>query len=358
MKRELLKLLIVIAAAVGLAAGVDHYLVSNDKTVLELAQDLKEAAVSLVTSEDAQEEGDTSVVSADLEESAEESQTGSKDEAGAETSTLESADTTGSQAETEQISGSGEGEETPLDGEEAPPDTAAALTDGSQPPDIGDGRRPSDGNRDTDWKGVFTDEYQIENFEIIYQMPELPTGCEVVALTMVLHYYGFDVDKTTMAADYLPTAEAIFYYGSDGLKYGPDLNEYFVGNPFTEGGYICGTGAIVTAADSYLSDVGSDLRAVDMTGTSVEELYRLVSEDIPVLVWVTIEMAQRASTSGWYTESGEYVEWSTNDHGAVLIGYTEDTVTIADPISGLIEYSREAFESVFASRGNQCVILQ
>ena len=38
-----------------------------------------------------------------------------------------------------------------------------------------------------------------------------------------------------------------------------------------------------------------------------------------------------------------------------LIGYTQDTVTIADPISGKMEYSREDFERVFASRGNQCV---
>ncbi len=52
------------------------------------------------------------------------------------------------------------------------------------------------------------------------------------------------------------------------------------------------------------------------------------------------------------------MDWSTNDHGAVLIGYTETTVTIADPISGRMEYDREQFEEVFASRGNQCVVLE
>ena len=52
------------------------------------------------------------------------------------------------------------------------------------------------------------------------------------------------------------------------------------------------------------------------------------------------------------------MEWSTNDHGAVLIGYTEDTVTIADPISGEIVYDREDFEAVFLSRGSKCVILE
>lgn len=69
-------------------------------------------------------------------------------------------------------------------------------------------------------------------------------------------------------------------------------------------------------------------------------------------------MEPRNETEGWYTQDGTYVEWSTNDHGAVLIGYTEDTVTIADPISGEIVYDREDFEAVFLSRGSKCVILE
>lgn len=199
---------------------------------------------------------------------------------------------------------------------------------------------------------------QIEDFPIIYQMPELPTGCEITALTMAINYYGYPADKTVMASEYLPTASANRYYGADGRLYGTDMNEYFIGDPFTEGGIICGTGAIVTAADGYLADAGSDLRAHDITGSSPEELYRRVSGGQPVVVWVTISMADRRAAQGWYTESGEYVDWSTNDHGAVLIGYTDTTVTIADPISGRIEYDRAQFENVFASRGNRCVVLE
>lgn len=199
---------------------------------------------------------------------------------------------------------------------------------------------------------------QIEDFPIVNQMPELPTGCEITALTMALNYYGYPVDKTVMASEYLPTASADRYYGSDGRLYGTDMNEYFIGDPFTENGIICGTGAIVTAADSYLADQGSSIRAVDVTGSSPEELYERVSQGQPVVVWVTISMADRRSTQGWYTEDGEYVDWSTNDHGAVLIGYTETTVRIADPISGRVEYDREQFEDVFESRGNQCVVLE
>lgn len=203
------------------------------------------------------------------------------------------------------------------------------------------------------------DSYLIEeDFPVTLQMPELPTGCEITALTMTLNYYGYPADKTVMASEYLPTVSPDLSYREDGRLYGPDMKEYFVGDPFTEDGIICGTGAIVTAADEYLSDLGSSLRAADLTGSSAEELYARVSMDQPVVVWVTISMADRGEEDGWYTEDGEFAGWSRGDHGAVLIGYTDTTVTIADPISGEIEYDRAQFEAVFASRGNQCVVLE
>ena len=43
---------------------------------------------------------------------------------------------------------------------------------------------------------------QIE-MEVILQKPELPTGCESVALTMVLKQKGYPIEKTTIAEEYL-----------------------------------------------------------------------------------------------------------------------------------------------------------
>ncbi len=202
------------------------------------------------------------------------------------------------------------------------------------------------------------DTYTIDPFPLINQMPELPTGCEITAMTMVLNYYEFPADKVEMAVQYLPTLYSTgIYYGEGGRRYGNDLNQYFIGDPTTEEGIACGTGAIVTAANAFLQDCGSSVRAADLTGAGPDELYRLVSEDIPVVVWCTIEMLDRTVEDGWYTEDGSYVDWGTWDHGAVLIGYSPHTVVIADPITGQTEYSRTQFESVFVSRGNRCVIL-
>lgn len=198
---------------------------------------------------------------------------------------------------------------------------------------------------------------QLTDFDIIEQYPELPTGCEITALTMVLNYYGYDVDKVTMALDYMPKVQAEFYRSEDGRLMGPDLENYFVGDPTQDSGYICGTGAIVTAANRYLADVGSNLTATAMKDAHPEELYQLLDEGTPVVIWCTINMEDRAETDGWYREDGTYMEWSTNDHGAVLIGYDEATVTVADPIYSRITVSREQFEKIFAERGGQCVYL-
>ena len=198
---------------------------------------------------------------------------------------------------------------------------------------------------------------QLTDFDIIEQYPELPTGCEITAMTMVLNYYGYNVDKVTMALDYMPKVQAEFYRSEDGRLMGPDLENFFVGDPTEETGYICGTGAIVTAANAYLTDVGSDMTAVAMKNAQPEELYDLIDQGTPVVIWCTINMEDRAETDGWYREDGTYMEWSTNDHGAVLIGYDEDTVTVADPIYSRITVSRAQFEKIFAERGGQCVIL-
>lgn len=206
-------------------------------------------------------------------------------------------------------------------------------------------------------QGYSRQPYRISGFPVICQNPELPNGCEITALTMVLRYHGFSVSKMTMSETYLPKAEFITYQGSDGRTYGPDLDEYFVGDP-AKRGTICGPAALVTAASRYLSDQNSFLTAKDITGCSFEELYMRVGLGQPVVIMSTEGMENRATPSGWYTESGKYVDWSTNDHSAVLIGWDENSVTVACPITGIQTYSRIQFEKVFASRGYRAMVLE
>ena len=202
------------------------------------------------------------------------------------------------------------------------------------------------------------DSHYIADFETILQEPELPTGCEITSLTMALNYYGYDVDKITMAYDYLPILYDGVYTDNYGITFGPEIGNYFLGDPGSAWGYFCYPEAIVTAANEYLSDEKSMIKAVDISGTNADSLYELVAKDTPVIVWITVYMTERWDMLSWYTESGEEVEWSQDDHCGVLIGYDDDSVTIADPISGEWEYDRDDFEEVYLSRGQLAVILE
>ena len=214
--------------------------------------------------------------------------------------------------------------------------------------------------------------YVIEDFEAVYQLPQLQTGCEVTALTMVLNHYGYDVNKTTLARDYLPkTSYRLSYKG--GKAYGPDLDKVFVGNPFGDG-TICGPEAVVTTANAYLADweagvfaensgktkdvPNRKMQAKDITGTTPAGLYFRVSNGQPVIIHVTIGMVNREEVLGWYTDTGKYVDWSLKDHGSVLIGWDEESVTVACPLAGIQTYSRERFEEIYELRGFRASVLE
>ena len=185
-------------------------------------------------------------------------------------------------------------------------------------------------------------------------MPEMLTGCEITALTMLWKYYGFDVDKETMAYQYC-FSRFLLRLGWFVVWGGYGKN--FVGDPGGTG-YVCGTTSIINAANDFFEELRSDYTATVINDGSRQNLYNLLEQEIPVLVWVTIGMAPRSEIRGWYTEEGAFMDWAENDHCAVLIGYNDTSVIIADPILGEYSCDKEAFETVFASRGNGCVILQ
>ena len=71
---------------------------------------------------------------------------------------------------------------------------------------------------------------KISNVKAVYQYPELPTGCEATALTITLNWYGFNIDKVTLATVYMPQLE---FYTKDGKLYGADFMTTFPGSPLT-----------------------------------------------------------------------------------------------------------------------------
>ena len=93
------------------------------------------------------------------------------------------------------------------------------------------------------------------------QNPELPTGCESVALTNALLSLGFNLGKTDIADNWLPLSE-------------DDFVTAFMGDPHSTDGHSCMAPAIVRTADAYLAAQGSSLEATDITGSSLDQSTR------------------------------------------------------------------------------------
>lgn len=193
------------------------------------------------------------------------------------------------------------------------------------------------------------------SFNNLCQFPELPTGCEVTALTSVLNYYGFDVSKTTMADNFLPKHTGPYYTG--------DFRYEFIGDPYTYSGFGCYAPCIVTTADSYFKSIGkSDLwYAENLSGCAPELLYAQILRGNPVVIWATSDWVMPTVNAVWTGRNNETIAWLYPEHCLTLIGFDQSnkTVTVSDDGTGTsYSISMSTFESVFKGMGSQAVILK
>lgn len=177
------------------------------------------------------------------------------------------------------------------------------------------------------------------------QYPELPTGCEITSLTMVMNYLGFPVSKTTMASKYL-------------VRGGVDFWNAFVGDPFREDGFGCYAQPIVEAANRYFTEKKAAARAVNCSGSSFDDLLEQVQKGVPVIVWNTMGMEPARETVIWDT-GRKKLTWLAPEHCVVLIGYNLDTgkVSVADPTAGMVERDLEVFKKRYLEMHAQAVCI-
>ncbi|ETY73829.1 C39 family peptidase [Lactiplantibacillus fabifermentans] len=128
---------------------------------------------------------------------------------------------------------------------------------------------------------------------LIGQPPQLPTGCEITATTMMLQYAGARMNKVTLAKE-MPRSN--------------DPNKGFVGNPFHAYGhglYVYPKGLLGVVR----KHVGT---AKNMTGNSLKQLKLKVAANHPVVAWVK-------GVDGFKT------------HSLTVTGYTPKHIFYNDP---------------------------
>lgn len=205
---------------------------------------------------------------------------------------------------------------------------------------------------------VQNDNKKVLDVQNILQNPELPTGCEVTSLAMLLNYLGYPADKLTIARNYLPKLD---FYWEDGIYHGADFRTTFAGNPESEYSYGCYAPCIVTTANSYFLENGFDAAACNITGADFDSLLDdYIDNDKPVLIWITSSNLHESElTAIWTTPDGEELQWRSYEHCAVLAGYDKENQLIytSDPMYGDTAYDYSTIRQRYNEMGQQAVYI-
>jgi uncharacterized protein YvpB len=165
---------------------------------------------------------------------------------------------------------------------------------------------------------------------VIRQMPELPRGCEVTSLTMMLNQAGVKANKMTLAKQV--KKDPTIYRYSKGRKYFGNPNYGFVGNMYTfsKPGFGVFNKPIAELANSYMPG-----RIVNLSGQSFETVLNYVGAGRPVWVintsWFSYVPSKYWQT--WYTPQGP-VRITMKEHSVLITGYDSKYVYFNDPLDG------------------------
>lgn len=193
-------------------------------------------------------------------------------------------------------------------------------------------------------------DHKIEDVPLICQYPELPTGCEVTTLTMLLRYNGLSLNKLEVAKDMPQTNLPQL---RDGVLVGESPSTAFIGDPTTDYSFGVFHEPMLSMIDDYFPGQGQNL-----TGHSFEDVLLTVAKDQPVMAWASIGMLPLTYTVGWQLQDNTTFQWPGNEHAVLITGYTTNDIIVNDPYSGKKrKYNRSLFEKRWLQMGQQAITI-
>ena len=144
------------------------------------------------------------------------------------------------------------------------------------------------------------------------QMPDLPNGCEVTSLSMLMNYYGIKVNKNELAEN----IQHVDFF-TDGGKYRGNPNQGFVGHmSIANAGWCVYNGPLYNVARKYTTHIKN------ITGSDFLSLLKLVSIGHPVLIITTTTFNRVNDMQTWDTNTGK-VNVTPSSHACVITGYSK-----------------------------------
>ncbi|WKB35541.1 C39 family peptidase [Terrilactibacillus sp. S3-3] len=187
------------------------------------------------------------------------------------------------------------------------------------------------------------------NVPLITQKPQLPRGCEVTSLAMMLKYAGRNVSKMTLARQIKKVPfRSNGYYG--------DPHDGFVGNMYTfsKPGFGVFHEPVAALARRYL---GGRI-VVDLSGKGFGKVQAQIKKKRPVWVIVTSRYRHlpERDWKTWRTKNGS-VRITYHEHAVLITGCSNRYVYINDPLAGIKnrKINRKDFIAGFNQFGKQAI---
>jgi uncharacterized protein YvpB len=186
---------------------------------------------------------------------------------------------------------------------------------------------------------------------IIRQNPELPRGCEITSLAMLLQFYGIDVTKMDLLPQMKMDPTPIEWNGDGSIRYWGDPNNGFVGDITLKAkGFGIYHKALFPLLQSYIPT------AEDLTGEPFERIEERLAKGIPVMVWTTTKYQKPEHWVEWDSANGR-IRVTFSEHAVLMVGYDEQHVYLNDPLSGKqsVKVNKKQFLASWDALGNQAL---
>ncbi|KMY52561.1 hypothetical protein AC623_20530 [Bacillus sp. FJAT-27231] len=168
------------------------------------------------------------------------------------------------------------------------------------------------------------------NAPLVSQLPELPRGCEVTSLSMLLQYAGVNVEKMELAKrikkDPTPfqMENGQIFFGNPNVGFVGDM--YNINNP----GYGVYHKPIKELAEKYLPT-----QIIDLTGKEFNEIEISVSNGFPVWIIINTRYSKLhpEEFDTWNTTRGK-IRMTYREHSVLITGYDKNYIYFNDPLTG------------------------
>lgn len=179
------------------------------------------------------------------------------------------------------------------------------------------------------------------NVPLENQLPDLPNGCEVTSLSMLLKYYDVNVSKLELLSNIKHVSSFI------GNDYRGNPHVGFVGYmSIKNAGWCVYNEPLYNVAKKYTN------RIRNYTGNVFVRVLKLVSKGHPVMIITTFKFDRVNDMQTWQTKQGK-VNVTPSSHACVITGYNKKKriVYVNDPYG--VKNKKVSLKKIEASYNQQ-----